>query len=88
MPVLQKSLQFVSILGAGLLCGTALAVVIPEGVGLLEESWRGEHEHDLDPEPVSLPPSALAHLRFTEAHADESGLNLWRSASLSFVWNF
>lgn len=30
----------VSILGAGLLCGTALAIVIPEGVGLLEESWR------------------------------------------------
>ncbi|XP_035519497.1 zinc transporter ZIP9 [Morone saxatilis] len=36
----EKSLQFVSILGAGLLCGTALAIVIPEGVGLLEESWR------------------------------------------------
>lgn len=38
----QKSLQFVSILGAGLLCGTALAITIPEGVGLLEDSWRGE----------------------------------------------
>uniref|UniRef100_A0A3B4ZZB9 Zinc transporter ZIP9 n=1 Tax=Stegastes partitus TaxID=144197 RepID=A0A3B4ZZB9_9TELE len=37
----EKSLQFVSILGAGLLCGTALAITIPEGVGLLEESWRG-----------------------------------------------
>ncbi|XP_074532057.1 zinc transporter ZIP9 [Halichoeres trimaculatus] len=36
----ERSLQFVSILGAGLLCGTALAIVIPEGVGLLEESWR------------------------------------------------
>ncbi|KAM7408960.1 hypothetical protein PAMA_002604 [Pampus argenteus] len=35
----EKSLQFVSILGAGLLCGTALAIIIPEGVGLLEESW-------------------------------------------------
>uniref|UniRef100_A0A3B5RFP3 Zinc transporter ZIP9 n=2 Tax=Xiphophorus TaxID=8082 RepID=A0A3B5RFP3_XIPMA len=36
----EKSLQFVSILGAGLLCGTALAITIPEGVGLLEDSWR------------------------------------------------
>ncbi|XP_037548483.1 CSC1-like protein 2 [Nematolebias whitei] len=36
----KKSLQFVSILGAGLLCGTALAITIPEGVGLLEDSWR------------------------------------------------
>uniref|UniRef100_A0A1A7WSX1 Zinc transporter ZIP9 n=1 Tax=Iconisemion striatum TaxID=60296 RepID=A0A1A7WSX1_9TELE len=36
----EKSLQFVSILGAGLLCGTALAITIPEGVGLLEDSGR------------------------------------------------
>uniref|UniRef100_A0A4W6BPZ4 Zinc transporter ZIP9 n=1 Tax=Lates calcarifer TaxID=8187 RepID=A0A4W6BPZ4_LATCA len=40
----EKSLQFVSILGAGLLCGTALAITIPEGVGLLDESWRGEQD--------------------------------------------
>lgn len=36
----EKRLQFVSIFGAGLLCGTALAIVLPEGVELLEESWR------------------------------------------------
>ncbi|XP_011482983.1 zinc transporter ZIP9 [Oryzias latipes] len=36
----EKSLQFVSILGAGLLCGTALAITIPEGVALLEDSWK------------------------------------------------
>ncbi|XP_056148073.1 zinc transporter ZIP9-A [Lampris incognitus] len=35
----QRSLQYVTILGAGLLCGTALAIIIPEGVDLLE-SWR------------------------------------------------
>uniref|UniRef100_A0A3P9BQE7 Zinc transporter ZIP9 n=1 Tax=Maylandia zebra TaxID=106582 RepID=A0A3P9BQE7_9CICH len=35
---------FVSILGAGLLCGTALAITIPEGVGLLEDSWKSEQE--------------------------------------------
>lgn len=40
----ERSLQFVSILGAGLLCGTALAIVIPEGVGLLEESWRASSD--------------------------------------------
>ncbi|CAB1311740.1 unnamed protein product [Coregonus sp. 'balchen'] len=37
---MKKSLQFVSIFGAGLLCGTALAIILPEGVELLEESWR------------------------------------------------
>ncbi|XP_008320453.1 zinc transporter ZIP9 [Cynoglossus semilaevis] len=36
----EKSLQIVSSLGAGLLCGTALAITIPEGVSLLQESWR------------------------------------------------
>ncbi|XP_034465698.1 zinc transporter ZIP9 [Hippoglossus hippoglossus] len=35
----EKSLQLITVLGAGLLCGTALAITIPEGVGLLEESW-------------------------------------------------
>uniref|UniRef100_A0A3B3CRW6 Zinc transporter ZIP9 n=1 Tax=Oryzias melastigma TaxID=30732 RepID=A0A3B3CRW6_ORYME len=38
----EKSLQFVSILGAGLLCGTALAITIPEGVALLEDSWKDQ----------------------------------------------
>nr|XP_029513066.1 zinc transporter ZIP9-like [Oncorhynchus nerka] len=40
MKLSEKSLQFVSVFGAGLLCGTALAIVLPEGVELLEESWR------------------------------------------------
>ncbi|XP_044069238.1 zinc transporter ZIP9 [Siniperca chuatsi] len=43
----EKSLQFVSILGAGLLCGTALAITIPEGVGLLEGSWRASSSSDV-----------------------------------------
>ncbi|XP_054655372.1 zinc transporter ZIP9 [Dunckerocampus dactyliophorus] len=38
----QRSLHFVSILGAGFLCGTALAITIPEGVGLLQEAWTHE----------------------------------------------
>lgn len=43
----EKSLQFVSILGAGLLCGTALAITIPEGVGLLEDSWKASSSSDV-----------------------------------------
>ncbi|XP_056424414.1 zinc transporter ZIP9-like [Hyla sarda] len=37
----EQKLQFVSVLGAGLLCGTALAIIIPEGIELLEGSSRG-----------------------------------------------
>ncbi|XP_042560426.1 zinc transporter ZIP9 [Clupea harengus] len=36
----EQKLQFVTVFGAGLLCGTALAVIIPEGVELLDNSWR------------------------------------------------
>ncbi|TDH01110.1 hypothetical protein EPR50_G00176870 [Perca flavescens] len=52
----EKSLRFVSILGAGLLCGTALAITIPEGVGLLEESWRASSSSDV---PSSLNASEI-----------------------------
>lgn len=39
---LQERLKLVTVLGAGLLCGTALAVIIPEGVhALYEEILEG-----------------------------------------------
>ncbi|XP_051935612.1 zinc transporter ZIP9 [Hippocampus zosterae] len=39
----ERSLHLVSILGAGFLCGTALAITIPEGVGLIQESWTRQN---------------------------------------------
>uniref|UniRef100_A0A8C5MPT3 Zinc transporter ZIP9 n=1 Tax=Leptobrachium leishanense TaxID=445787 RepID=A0A8C5MPT3_9ANUR len=36
----EQKLQFVSVLGAGLLCGTALAIIIPEGIELLDGSSK------------------------------------------------
>lgn len=43
---LQEKLKLVTVLGAGLLCGTALAVIIPEGVhALYEEILEGEVRH-------------------------------------------
>lgn len=40
---MQEKLKLVTVLGAGLLCGTALAVIIPEGVhALYEELLEGE----------------------------------------------
>lgn len=41
-PAVQEKLKLVTVLGAGLLCGTALAVIIPEGVhALYEELLEG-----------------------------------------------
>ncbi|XP_059929358.1 zinc transporter ZIP9 isoform X2 [Gadus macrocephalus] len=36
----DRSLQIVAILGAGLLCGTSLAIIIPEGTDLLQDTWK------------------------------------------------
>ncbi|XP_077138319.1 zinc transporter ZIP9-like [Ranitomeya variabilis] len=44
----EKKLQFVSVLGAGLLCGTALAIIIPEGIELLDGSSKGSPEKCLN----------------------------------------
>ncbi|XP_046885812.1 zinc transporter ZIP9 [Hypomesus transpacificus] len=64
----EQKLHFVTVLGAGLLCGTALAIIIPEGVELLEESWRApscslalannnSNPKGLEPLPVKGPPA-------------------------------
>ncbi|XP_061599902.1 zinc transporter ZIP9 [Cololabis saira] len=42
----EEKLKLITVLGAGLLCGTALAVIIPEGVhALYEEVLEGAHQH-------------------------------------------
>lgn len=44
----QERLKLVTVLGAGLLCGTALAVIVPEGVhALYEDILEGEKEEGL-----------------------------------------
>ncbi|XP_030012732.1 zinc transporter ZIP9 isoform X1 [Sphaeramia orbicularis] len=45
----ETSMKYITILGAGLLCGTALSIIIPEGVGLIVESLT-----DSAPVPTSL----------------------------------
>ena len=37
------SLQLVSVMGAGLLLGTALSVIIPEGIQTLNMAYKGHH---------------------------------------------
>ncbi|XP_066531180.1 zinc transporter ZIP9 [Hoplias malabaricus] len=51
----EEKLKLVTVLGAGLLCGTALAVIIPEGVhALYEEVLEAGHHSHGQPE-VSVP---------------------------------
>ncbi|XP_061645957.1 zinc transporter ZIP9 isoform X3 [Phyllopteryx taeniolatus] len=51
----ERSVHFISILGAGLLCGTALAITIPEGVGLLQASWTHRHVNATSTERAPSP---------------------------------
>jgi len=44
-PPSQHKLKLITVLGAGLLCGTALSIIIPEGVELVQESWKGKTGH-------------------------------------------
>lgn len=45
----EERLKLVTVLGAGLLCGTALAVIVPEGVhALYEEVLEGERQTSLE----------------------------------------
>ncbi|XP_046902838.1 zinc transporter ZIP9 [Hypomesus transpacificus] len=51
----EEKLKLVTVLGAGLLCGTALAVIIPEGVhALYQEVLEGVHQAHNHPEGVEV----------------------------------
>lgn len=55
LPVtVQEKLKLVTVLGAGLLCGTALAVIIPEGVHALYEEILEGRFHQCFPKCTSL----------------------------------
>lgn len=70
----EKRLRMVSILGAGLLVGTALAVIIPEGVHALYEPQQhghgshghGSHSHGSHSETV---PAGTSQTHLDEAHS-------------------
>jgi len=42
----EEKLQLVSVMGAGLLLGTALSVIIPEGIQTLNMAYKGGHHHE------------------------------------------
>lgn len=49
----EERLKLVTVLGAGLLCGTALAVIVPEGVhALYEDILEGKHHQASEPQNV------------------------------------
>ncbi|XP_062350839.1 zinc transporter ZIP9 isoform X2 [Cinclus cinclus] len=64
----EERLKLVTVLGAGLLCGTALAVIVPEGVhALYEDILEGKHhpasemQHVVESEKVVKIPAVHEH---------------------------
>ncbi|XP_028398622.1 zinc transporter ZIP9-B-like [Dendronephthya gigantea] len=58
----ESKLHMVTVLGSGLLVGTALAVIIPEGVNALyeESSHHHEHHHEVTMAPKTTPHATSA----------------------------
>uniref|UniRef100_A0A8C3A9D2 Zinc transporter ZIP9 n=1 Tax=Cyclopterus lumpus TaxID=8103 RepID=A0A8C3A9D2_CYCLU len=74
----EEKLKLITVLGAGLLCGTALAVIIPEGVHALYEDIL----EVLDPESARVTSKITTTLGLV-VHAAADGVALGAAASTS-----
>ncbi|XP_027426013.1 zinc transporter ZIP9 isoform X3 [Zalophus californianus] len=89
----EERLKLVTVLGAGLLCGTALAVIVPEGVhalyeDILEEAHvnlKEEHQQisSKDPETARPSNSKITTTLGLVVHAAADGVALGAAASTS-----
>uniref|UniRef100_A0A673A0M5 Zinc transporter ZIP9 n=1 Tax=Sphaeramia orbicularis TaxID=375764 RepID=A0A673A0M5_9TELE len=75
IPLLFRLSEYITILGAGLLCGTALSIIIPEGVGLIVESLTARS-------PISIGITATLGLVI---HAAADGFALGAAVATSEV---
>ncbi|XP_029349408.1 zinc transporter ZIP9 isoform X3 [Echeneis naucrates] len=73
----EERLKLITVLGAGLLCGTALAVIIPEGVHALYEEILE------DPESARVASSKITTTLGLVVHAAADGVALGAAASTS-----
>uniref|UniRef100_A0A8C0CCR1 Zinc transporter ZIP9 n=1 Tax=Balaenoptera musculus TaxID=9771 RepID=A0A8C0CCR1_BALMU len=73
----EERLKLVTVLGAGLLCGTALAVIVPEGVHALYEDFLE------DPEAARPSNSKITTTLGLVVHAAADGVALGAAASTS-----
>ncbi|KTF88841.1 hypothetical protein cypCar_00025435 [Cyprinus carpio] len=58
----EQKLQLITVLGAGLLCGTALSIIIPEGVELVQEAWKDWYCSEMGENQKNSESNATLHL--------------------------
>nr|XP_042705281.1 zinc transporter ZIP9 isoform X2 [Chrysemys picta bellii] len=79
----EERLKLVTVLGAGLLCGTALAVIVPEGVhALYEDILEGKHHQASDTQNVIESEKAAEITAEHEHGHDHSKLHAYIGVSL------
>ncbi|XP_012674970.1 zinc transporter ZIP9 [Clupea harengus] len=80
----EEKLKLVTVLGAGLLCGTALAVIIPEGVHALYEEVleAGHHGHGQLESGVSEPKVAVEPVAGSSGEHGHEQLHAYIGVSL------
>lgn len=80
----EERLKLVTVLGAGLLCGTALAVIVPEGVhALYEDILEGKHHQASEPQNVIASDKAEVPVAHEYEHShDHTQLHAYIGVSL------
>ncbi|GCC21712.1 hypothetical protein chiPu_0020187 [Chiloscyllium punctatum] len=82
----EERLKLVTVLGAGLLCGTALAVIVPEGVhALYEDALHDKHTHGGEAEKVE---DSLKTGQSAETEHDREHIALHAYIGVSLVLGF
>lgn len=82
----EERLKLVTVLGAGLLCGTALAVIVPEGVhALYEEVLEGKHHQASETKQNVIASDKAAEISVVHEHEhshDHTQLHAYIGVSL------
>ncbi|XP_062909982.1 zinc transporter ZIP9 isoform X2 [Mobula hypostoma] len=82
----EERLKLVTVLGAGLLCGTALAVIVPEGVhALYEDALHDKHVHG---DEVGKAEDPLKTGQSAETNHDHEHVTLHAYIGVSLVLGF
>lgn len=86
----EERLKLVTVLGAGLLCGTALAVIVPEGVhALYEDTLEGKHHQGSETQDViASDKAAVMPVAHEHEHSHDHHTQLHAYIGVSLVLGF
>lgn len=84
----EEKLKLVTVMGAGLLVGTALAVIIPEGIQTMYSSQQARQHTTLASTAANAGVQDVAQVLHDHDHEDHEGSDFHRSIGISLVLGF